>query len=269
MPVFNGEQLVRTALDSLLAQSFGDFELIISDNASTDGTEQVCREYAGRDERIRYVRQTTNIGASANFKVVLDEAHGEYFMWAACDDTRSPDFIDLNAKFLSENPEYVASTCPNGFDDRPLGQQKLINFALDGEKFDRFVQFFEHCWLSHGIFYSLIRTDVLRGCNMIGQSFIAADWAIDLYLASKGKVNRTKNGYEIFGVKGISRGSAAYSEFRNHVIEVLLPFFRLTKYVVNLTDDLSFKQRSRILLILMKLNLSVAFVQLRRTFFKS
>lgn len=86
MPVYNGEPFIREALDSLLDQTFTNFELIISDNASTDGTEAICREYASKDERIRYVRQTENRGALANFQFVLDEAVGEYFMWAAHDD---------------------------------------------------------------------------------------------------------------------------------------------------------------------------------------
>ncbi|WNC86000.1 glycosyltransferase family 2 protein [Thermosynechococcus sp. QKsg1] len=85
MPVYNGAKFIREALDSLLAQTFTDFELIISDNASTDETEAICREYAAKDKRIRYVRQAQNLGAAANFKYVLDEARGEYFMWAAAD----------------------------------------------------------------------------------------------------------------------------------------------------------------------------------------
>jgi glycosyltransferase involved in cell wall biosynthesis len=86
MPVYNGEKFIREALDSLLAQTFTDFELIISDNASTDHTEAIYREYAARDPRVRYVRQGENRGAIANFQFVLDEAVGEYFMWAAADD---------------------------------------------------------------------------------------------------------------------------------------------------------------------------------------
>ncbi len=86
MPVYNGAQFIREALDSLLAQTFTNFELIISDNASTDDTEAICRDYAVKDARIRYVRQAKNLGATANFKFVLDEAVGEYFMWAAADD---------------------------------------------------------------------------------------------------------------------------------------------------------------------------------------
>lgn len=105
MPVYNGEPFIREALDSLLAQTFTNFELIISDNASTDGTEAICREYAAMDKRIRYVRQPENRGPTANFKFVLDEAVGEYFMWAAADDRRHPDFIKIAEKVLSAAPE--------------------------------------------------------------------------------------------------------------------------------------------------------------------
>lgn len=105
MPVYNGEPLIRKALDSLLAQTFTDFELIISDNASTDDTEAIGREYAAKDARIRYVRQAENRGASANFQFVLDEAEGEYFMWAAVDDKHHPDFIQMAKSVLSEADE--------------------------------------------------------------------------------------------------------------------------------------------------------------------
>lgn len=94
MPVYNGERFIRDALDSLLAQTFTDFELLISDNASTDCTPAICAEYEARDPRIRCVRQSENIGAEANFKFVMNEARGEYFMWAACDDFESsPDYL--------------------------------------------------------------------------------------------------------------------------------------------------------------------------------
>jgi glycosyltransferase involved in cell wall biosynthesis len=86
MPVYNGEKHIRDALDSLLAQTFTDFELIISDNASTDNTGAICQEYAVREPRIRYVRQNETSGVMANFQFVLDQALGEYFMWAATDD---------------------------------------------------------------------------------------------------------------------------------------------------------------------------------------
>jgi glycosyltransferase involved in cell wall biosynthesis len=86
MPVYNGEMFVRQAVESLLMQTLGDFELIISDNASTDSTQEICAEFAARDPRIWYIRQETNSGGLANFSFVLQQARGKYFMWAAADD---------------------------------------------------------------------------------------------------------------------------------------------------------------------------------------
>jgi glycosyltransferase involved in cell wall biosynthesis len=262
MPVYNGEDTLRRALDSLLGQSFADFELVISDNASTDGTESICREYAERDPRIRYVRQSKNLDVVVNFKFVLDEARGDYFMWAASDDTRSRDFVEVNIKFLSANPEYVASTSPNGFEGRSLDKDSLVSFALDSDVYGRFDRFLENCWASHGIFYSLVRTKVLRDCDIIGQSFIAADWAVDLYLASRGKIHRTSEGYTIFGVKGISRSTGTYKAFRNSLIESPLPLYRVTRYVIGLIDGFPFPRRAKIMRTLIRINLSAAFGQL-------
>ena len=100
MPIYNAEKYLKEAIDSLLSQSFKDFELIISDNASTDSTHDICMEYAKKDHRIRYVRQSQNIGAWSNFQYVLDESQADYFMWAAHDDFRSIDYLELNYVFL-------------------------------------------------------------------------------------------------------------------------------------------------------------------------
>jgi len=111
LPVYNGQIFIRQALDSLLTQTFSDFELIISDNASTDGTEAICREYATKDRRIRYVRQDVNRGAAANFRLALNEAVGGYFMWAAADDFYEPTHISnlLALHFLAARPAVAMS----------------------------------------------------------------------------------------------------------------------------------------------------------------
>jgi glycosyltransferase involved in cell wall biosynthesis len=86
MPVYNGERHLREALDSLIAQTHRDFELIVADNASTDGTQAICEEYAARDRRISYFRHTRHTGAIDNFAFVFRRSRGKYFMWAAHDD---------------------------------------------------------------------------------------------------------------------------------------------------------------------------------------
>src|SRR3972149_8539793 len=86
LPVFNGEQFLRQALDSVLAQTYPGFELIISDNASTDRTQDICEAYATRDKRIQYYRQSKNVGGGRNYNFVFEVSNGEYFKWLAHDD---------------------------------------------------------------------------------------------------------------------------------------------------------------------------------------
>src|ERR1041384_1243374 len=93
MPVYNGERDLWRALDCLLAQDYDNFEIIISDNASTDRTRQICEDYAARDARIKLSFNATNIGIIANFERVLEIANGKYFMWAAHDDLWSNTFV--------------------------------------------------------------------------------------------------------------------------------------------------------------------------------
>src|SRR5689334_17075101 len=89
--VYNGERFIEKALDSILSQTFRDFELIISDNASTDHTGDICQAYAKRDDRIRYYRNQKNMGAGWNVRRVCELATGKYFKWAAADDMLEPD----------------------------------------------------------------------------------------------------------------------------------------------------------------------------------
>ena len=110
MPAYNGAKTIEKAINSLLAQTFKDFELIISDNASDDETENICRRYALKDSRIHYLRQNKNIGAHANFNFLISKATEKYFMWAADDDWRSPEFLEVNVSALERNKKFVAST---------------------------------------------------------------------------------------------------------------------------------------------------------------
>ena len=111
MPAYNGEQYLRKALDSLLAQDYENFELLISDNASTDATFQICQEYAERDKHIRVYRNEHNLGALKNFQVVLEKARGKYFMWAAVDDCWLPGFVTTLVKELEKHPEAGVAMC--------------------------------------------------------------------------------------------------------------------------------------------------------------
>jgi glycosyltransferase involved in cell wall biosynthesis len=94
MPVFNGEKYLAQSIESMLAQTFEDFELIISDNGSQDETEAICRRYASRDRRIRYLRHEVNRGAAWNHNFVFATSSGEYFKWQPHDDVCEPTFVE-------------------------------------------------------------------------------------------------------------------------------------------------------------------------------
>jgi len=109
MPVFNGERYIAETIDSILAQTFEDFELIISDNASTDGTEEICRRYAEKDGRIRYVRNRENLGAAYNYNQAFYLSSGAYFKWACHDDLLRPEFLERCVEALDRDPAVVVA----------------------------------------------------------------------------------------------------------------------------------------------------------------
>jgi hypothetical protein len=98
---------LEAALASVLGQDYPNLEILISDNASTDGTEVICRSIAARDPRVRYLRQPANLGSLQNFHLLAQEATGKYFAWCAHDDIRHPEFVSRCAEALEQNPEAV------------------------------------------------------------------------------------------------------------------------------------------------------------------
>jgi len=127
LPVYNGGELLRRALDSLLAQNYANFELIISDNASTDGTWDILQEYAARDPRIRLYRNAHNKGSTYNFNRVYELATGEYFMWAAHDDVWEPGFVSLCVQHLLAHPD--AAVCYAGQPATPFRRDPALDHA--------------------------------------------------------------------------------------------------------------------------------------------
>ncbi len=105
LPVYNGERFLAESLDALLAQSFTDFELIISDNGSTDGTGEIAERYAAQDSRIRYVRHPSNLGATFNHNFVIEQARGEFFKWVSDDDLYAPNLLQECIDALDARPE--------------------------------------------------------------------------------------------------------------------------------------------------------------------
>lgn len=109
VPVYNGQNFIRARLNSILNQSFTDFEVIISDNNSTDLTLKICKEYAKKDKRIRLTKQEKNMGIFWNYKFVLDNSKGDYFVIANADDLWENNFLKENIQILNSDQSVVVS----------------------------------------------------------------------------------------------------------------------------------------------------------------
>jgi Glycosyl transferase family 2 len=119
LPVYNGERFLPQALECLLAQTFGDYEIVIGDNASTDRTQEICQDYVRRDRRLRYVRHEHNLGAVANFNRVFHLSTAPLFKWTAHDDLHRETYLETCIRLLDQNPGVVLAHSGTAFvDDR-------------------------------------------------------------------------------------------------------------------------------------------------------
>jgi glycosyltransferase involved in cell wall biosynthesis len=164
LPVYNAERYLRQSLDDLLAQTLTDFELIISDNASTDATAAICQEYAARDPRIRYVRQARNLGAVGNHRAVAALARAPYFKFASHDDRYDPDLLRACVEALEAHPEAVLAHSWHRTID---GQGEVISadpYPLDTANPSPRARLRSVLRVSPGgtDFYGIVRTEVLR-----------------------------------------------------------------------------------------------------------
>ena len=192
MPVYNGERFIREALDSLLAQDYENFELIISDNASTDRTQDICEEYAKSDPRIRYYRNKENIGSWDNFKKVAELALGKYFMWAAHDDVWHPTYIRELSALLEQYNSAVLAVCQAtkiDLDGSRVWVRPLVQSSLGMRRIDRLTHFLENVYgaLIYGMFK---RCAVINALELMDQRSdpMGADLLMVLKCIDKGDV---------------------------------------------------------------------------------
>ena len=163
LAVYNGETYLAESLDALLGQSYEDFELIVSDNASTDGTADICRRYAKQDSRIRYIRQPRNIGLAPNHNSVFQEARGELFKWASHDDLYACDLLQRCVDALDENPDVVLAHSWTAIIDGSGTVAKLLEYPLVTAS-SRAPERFQSMLIGNGgdDMYGVVRANVLR-----------------------------------------------------------------------------------------------------------
>ncbi len=171
LPVYNGQDYLSEAISSVLNQTFADFELVISDNASTDRTEEICWNYAKQDSRVRYFRAQENMGAAWNYNRVFELSRGQYFRWLAADDMFAPTLLEKSVFVLDGYPDVVL--CFSWTKDVDSDGQE-INVKPSTREYaavrpsDRFYSLsITVPWHNCEEVFGLIRRDVLENSNLI------------------------------------------------------------------------------------------------------
>jgi len=188
VPVYNGEEYLASTLDTVLQQTYTDFTVIIADNASTDGTQKICIDYASRDSRVQYIRNPVNVGASGNYTKCFEPAITEYFRWQNADDPIEPTLLEHCVRALDENPDAVIA----------YGKTKLIdeygNFIEDydddldlqqSDPYERYLRCQKNIRLQN-LMYGLIRREPLSKTALLA-NYIASDGVLICELSLYGK----------------------------------------------------------------------------------
>lgn len=192
MPVYNGDHYLDSAINSILAQTFRDFELIISDNGSTDKTQEICRHYANLDSRIRYIRNEENLGAGWNFDRVAELATGKYFKWACHDDLCAPEFLQECVEVLERDPSTVLAYPKSLIIDEHGSEIKKYEdyFHLQSpqpaKRFKSYLHLVRNGHLCHP-FHGLIRRNVIAQLLPLG-SYPSSDLILLGKLVLYGKI---------------------------------------------------------------------------------
>lgn len=179
MPLYNGEKYLREALDCLRKQEFTDYEVIISDNASTDSTADICRSFAEENHKVRFYPQPKNIGAVPNFNFVLDKAVGTYFIWFSHDDGWAPDYLRKCVAVLDSRPEVVLCFSDVDFMDADGRSRRHEDF--------------------YGVDYNRLDTFGKPVLERIRTLISVTNWYAIYGMYRTGALRRTRQGIPVFG----------------------------------------------------------------------
>ena len=250
IPVYNGEKFIGKCIESILEQTNKNFELIISDNASTDSTPKICEKYLNKDNRIIFVRQDKNMGGGWNFNFLLQKAVGEYFVWVAADTFLLPEFLEKNIAVLESQDKVVGCISKVKIDHTYIDKFKTEKYLLKkiglvyrpfdtlpitGNYMDRIRKYLKH--FPWEMFYSLYRTDVLRKSFVHGyllgkDYFVGNDASLVLNVLKYGEIQVVDE----FLLVSIPSGAASKGmvsmtrKYSNSNIGRIFPFYPLTRW---------------------------------------
>lgn len=192
LPVYNGAAFIGEAIASILAQTYDNFELVISDNASTDATEAICRTYVEKDRRVRYIRNETNIGAAPNYNRLLEASESKYFKWAAHDDVLAPAYLERCIEVLERRPSVVVCHSETIYIDENGATCGAFDDRLDlcsPRPHERFRDYLFRPYPRCNAIFGVVRTEALRQTPLFG-CYLSSDRVLLGELALRGEIYR-------------------------------------------------------------------------------
>ena len=252
MPVYNGEKFLKKRLDSILNQTYSNFELVISDNCSTDKTQKICNEYLKKDKRINYFRQKTPIDLISNFNYVFNKSKYDYFIWASIDDIWLEKFLEKNIIKLENNDKIVASISKvkkygkdvktfsiSSNDSFLMKKYKEVRrifrpfdtYSLTGEYHNKVKKFLQVP--SPLIIYSLFRTSELKKC-IPENKMAASDYQIILKILEFGDISVIDEVLFKYYSDGMSSNGLIKQYKTGFIpfIDIVFPYFNFSKWVL-------------------------------------
>jgi glycosyltransferase involved in cell wall biosynthesis len=242
MPVYNGEKTITKSINALLKQTFLNFKLIISDNASTDSTQKICEDYVKQDKRVQYIQQKKNIGLLNNFNFVLEKAKSKYFMWATSDDFWDTDFIKKNIQILEKNKNVVGSISKislfNNFNDLKLKRtslSKVLQFQpvqyITGSYEEKVLSYLKFNSASHTL--GIYQTEILKK-STVKLEYGGWDlWILlkalkfgDLYVVDEVLMYRSINGESSNSI------FLQYLVSKIGIFNTFFPYYPITRYCI-------------------------------------
>lgn len=208
IPTYNRASLISDAIESAIKQTYNNIEIIISDNNSEDNTEEICKQYVGKDNRIKYYKQNQNIGLINNTNFLIEKVKGDFIVWLCDDDWLDKDYVEKCIKFLVKNPDY-SFVSPRTILYKPNKKKiKTCDFInLESKNIESrlasFIKKFPFADIATGVFRKKIIDEMFKTDNTFYKNRYGEDsiFIIKYLFAGKGKIinsthhNKRENGY--------------------------------------------------------------------------
>jgi glycosyltransferase involved in cell wall biosynthesis len=231
IPVYNGAETIARAIDSILRQTYHNIEIVISDNCSTDNTEQICNHYTKINPKIIFFKQSKNKGVANNFQFVLEKSNGKFFMWAAADDEWGEEFVELALAELLKDETVVGVTIAPF--DYPC--TKSVGYGYFGIENtlaeDRIKGFLKILPDGNARFYCLYRTSALRNIDFSIMEYLAWDWLAIIKILMAGKIRVLYN--KSHGFVKHENGESTRRWYLLSYCHSILDVFRPLRHIIN------------------------------------